>query len=178
MALQGLLLHKKSAIVSGWFESLLASYPAETAKYLSGERDQFQNPVGRTIAPALDRIFDALVSDAGQDELQAPLDDIIRIRSVQDFTAAGAVSFVFDLKQVIRTELGERLDNGTRAELAALDLRIDRMALLAFDVFMECREQIYAIRAKELKNRTAALLRRHNYVVPDPEMERKPEDGG
>jgi hypothetical protein len=38
-------------------------------------------------------------------------------------------------------------------ELSALETRIDRLALLAFDCYMKCREKIYEIRLGELRRR-------------------------
>jgi hypothetical protein len=171
MALQNQLLRDKSAIVDCWFERILATYPPETAKFLRGEPDRFQNPVGQTMAPALDGLCETILTGGDRARLQSHLDDIIRIRAVQDFTAAGAVGFVFQLKQVIREQLGSTADLDhqpeLQSELRALDERIDQVALMAFDIYMECRQQLYEIRTKEIQRRTAAILRHHNYVVSD-----------
>jgi hypothetical protein len=43
--------------------------------------------------------------------------------------------------------------------LAVVEGRIDQMALLAFDLFMRCRERIYEIKENEAKRRTALLER-------------------
>jgi hypothetical protein len=89
------------------------------------------------------------------------LDGIVRIRAVQDFTAGQAVAFIFLLKRVIREELkGEvRVQPGGDG-LAAVEERIDEMALLAFDLFMKCRERIYEIRVNEAKRRLGLWLKR------------------
>jgi hypothetical protein len=42
-----------------------------------------------------------------------------------------------------------------------LEDRIDEMALLAFDVFMRCREQLYEVRANEARRRLSILERAH-----------------
>ena len=175
MALQNHLLQKKPAILTRWFERLLATYPSETARFLRAEGEPFQNPVSETIRPALAGVLDALLGDADDDALREQLDPVIRVRAVQDFSAAGAVAFVFDLKRVFREELGDGVRNAPADELYALDTRVDHAGLLAFDVYMRCREQIYDIRARELRRHTAAILRRHNYVIEDPEPE--PPDG-
>jgi hypothetical protein len=167
MTLQNLLLQNRAAIVDRWYQLILDSYPPETAKFLRQEADRFQNPVGQTIAPAVDQIFAALLEGGDEKGLAAPLDRVIRIRAVQDFTASEAVAFVFDLKRIIRNELKGELANGMQAEMRDLELRIDRAGLLAFDVYMKCREQLYEIKADQIRNRTAAILRRHNYVVSD-----------
>jgi hypothetical protein len=161
--------------VDRWFEGILATYPAETAKYLRSETDRFQNPVGRTIAPAIAQLFDALVAGENTDRLASCLEDIIRIRAVQDFSPAEAVGFVFQLKGAIRRELGSDPENGLGKDLRSLDRRIDQAILLAFNTYVACREQLFQIRTKEIQRRTAAILRRHNYVVGDEGPEQAPE---
>jgi len=44
-------------------------------------------------------------------------------------------------------------------DLGALDGRIDEVALLAFDLFMRCREQMFTIKADEARRRTSLLER-------------------
>jgi hypothetical protein len=171
MALQNQLLQKRPAILARWFECILATYAPQTASFLQAEGERFQNPVGETIRPALAGVFDALLDEAGDDVLRERLDPVIRIRAVQDFSAAGAVAFVFDLKQVVREELAGSVLEGAGEAWRDFDLQVDHAGLVAFDVYMRCREQIYDLRARELQRRTAAILRRHNYVIEDPESE-------
>lgn len=52
-------------------------------------------------------------------------------------------------------------------EWRELDDRIDRLTLLAFDVYLGCREKIHEIRFAELRNRTHLLLERAGLVVAD-----------
>ena len=86
---------------------------------------------------------------------------IIRIRSIQDFTASQAVAFTFKLKDVIREELAGKMQgrpadaqSRLREELHAFETRIDELSLLAFDVYMKCREKLYEIRTNEIKKRS------------------------
>jgi hypothetical protein len=72
------------------------------------------------------------------------LDALIRIRAVQDLTASQAVGFVFLLKPILR-ELAPVDDS--------LNDRIDRLALMAFDKYMQCREQLADIRVNEGQRR-------------------------
>ena len=161
MSLQDLLLQAQPAIVARWFQRVLDSYPADTARYLEHEPDRFQNPVGQTIRPALESLYVALVKGEAADAIRVPLDDIIRIRAVQDFRAAAAVGFLFQLKPLIREQLqGTVQANGGMPEVDALEERIDTAILLAFDIYMECREQVYSIRTNSIKRRTELLMER------------------
>jgi hypothetical protein len=156
------LAARKDAIVNEWLTHTLQTYPEHTSKFLSKEKDPFRNPVGHTLRETLSALFDRLVEDTDAATLSRLLDPIVRIRAVQDFSAGQAVGFIFLLKQVIREAMGDETHRGLSAEgLAALEARIDEMILLAFDLFMKCREQIYEIKVSEVKRRLFVLERMH-----------------
>ncbi len=162
--LTALLEKRRQDILDRWVDAVLDSYPADTAAFLRGQKDRFRNPVGHTLRTAAGKIVDGLVAGDEVDSMVLPLDDIIKIRSIQDYTASQAVSFVYLLKQAVRTSLQEEdLSALTHGDLLALEDRIDRLALTAFDVYMRCRERIYEIKANEVRKRTHLLLERTGY---------------
>jgi hypothetical protein len=174
MNLGRFLAEKKPDIIKGWFKVIIETYPADTAAFLKKQQNRFANPVGSTISHGIEKIFDEVLSDADFEKVSPFLDNIIRIRAVQDFTPSKAVSFVFSLKGVIRQELEENeVADISTEELQALDDKIDALALLAFDIFMRCREKIYEIRSNELRNMTFRLLQRANKL--DEVQAEKPE---
>ena len=72
---------------------------------------------------------------------------------------------MFQLKKVIREKLGNEIrEHGLTDELLLLESKIDDLALLAFDIFMQCREQVYELRANEVKSMTYALLKKANLL--------------
>lgn len=163
MSLLDLLLRSQTEIVEQWFHSLLASYPADTARFLDGESDPFRNPVGQTTKRALEMLFTGIIGARPVNELRSPLDEIIRIRAVQDFTAADAVGFLMQLKPLLRDRLrGSAHTNGNADLLRELETRIDAAILLAFDIYVECREQVFAIKANATRRRTEILLEHMN----------------
>jgi hypothetical protein len=177
------LTAKKSAIVKQWLARTLQTYPEHTSRFLSQEKDAFRNPVGHALGEALPALFDQLVKGSDTATLSGLLDPILRIRAVQDFSAAQAVAFILALKQVVREALhfpphpplspGYPLGAGEDTQrvpgeganqleaLAILESRIDAMALLAFDLYMRCREQLDEIRANEAKRRLSVWERMH-----------------
>jgi hypothetical protein len=146
------LAARKDAIVRAWLARTLETYPERTSRLLAQEKDPFRNPVGHALKEALPALFDELLGAVDAGRLATLLDGIVRIRAVQDFSPSQAVAFVFLLKQVIREELG-------REGLAAVEGRIDEVALIAFDLFMRCREQMFTIKADEARRRTSLLER-------------------
>jgi hypothetical protein len=149
MGLDEVLAAKRGTVLDRWFEAVLATYPADTARFLAGGADPFANPVGHTVREGLGRLYDRLIAEAPAAELSAAIDGIVRIRAVQEFSPAAAVGFVYTLKRILREELaGSGVDP---AGQATLEDGVDRMALTAFDVYMQCREKIFEIRVREIK---------------------------
>ncbi|MBR9979545.1 MAG: RsbRD N-terminal domain-containing protein [Desulfatitalea sp.] len=154
MGLIAQLAVKQDAIVDKWFARVIDTYPAETARFLRRQKDPFANPVGQTTFQNLATLVAMLDSDWDPEKARAALDPIMRIRAIQDFSPAQATGFVFDLKQVIRGMMASPMDPGRIENLVALDQRIDELILIAFDIFMLCREKIYELKANEMKNTT------------------------
>jgi hypothetical protein len=96
---------------------------------------------------------------------------MIRIRAVQDFTPSQAVAFIFEVKKVVRKELASEIlhDPHMREELAAWDSAVDDLVLFAFDIYMQCREKIYDLKANEARNLTFRLLQKAKLIAEDQE---------
>jgi len=169
MNLKDLLKKQRSSIIDKWFDSIIESYPANTAEFLK-KKEGFTNPVGQTTYQGIQDIFDGLMLDADASEIAPFLDAIIRIRAVQDFTPSQAVNFVFLLKKILRDEVAPHISGGMlRDELDELQSKIDILALLGFDIFMKCREKLYDIKANELRDRTLWLLKKSNLLTETPD---------
>jgi hypothetical protein len=160
MGLAAILLDRKSTIVKKWLERIFQTYPETTKRFLAHEKDPFRNPVGHSLKEGLSSLFEGLVRSADMESMKPVLDGIVRIRAVQDLTASQSLAFIFLLKQIVRAESKAELLKYPE-EFAALDGRVDEMGLLAFDLFMNCREQIYEIRANEAKRMAFLLERTH-----------------
>jgi len=153
--LRAALARKRDAIVRAWLAETLRSYAEHTARFLSQDTDPFRNPAGHTLSQGLPALYDALLGGMDAVGIAPLLDPIVRMRAVQDFSPSQAIAFVFLLKPVIRAVLKDDAQPISPADgLAAVETRIDAMALLAFDLFVQCREQISEIRAGEAGRRT------------------------
>jgi hypothetical protein len=149
MELNEAMAAKRVVVLERWFQAVLATYPEETARFLAGGADPFANPVGHTVRESLGRLYDRFATDAPARELSSAIDGIVRIRAVQEFAPSAAVGFVYTLRVILREELADAaLDP---AGQAALESGVDRLALVAFDVYMQCREKIFEIRVREIK---------------------------
>jgi hypothetical protein len=155
------LAQKKSAILGRWLTTIYESYPPETAIFMRKEKDRFDNPVGHRIADGLEGLYGALVQGMENEQVLDYLDQIIRIRAIQNFTPARALAFIFLLKNVIREELADEIqEENLAAEVLDLESRIDGLALMGFDVYSKCREKIYEVKANEMKGRVSFIMRK------------------
>ena len=179
MKLADFLIQKRSPIVKKWCDLILQTYPEQSQGFLRKQKNRFANPVGRTIFEGIESIYDELVGDADSDKLSLFLDNIVRVRAVQEFMPSKAVGFIFGLKTIIREELGtEILQSGISEEWAAFERRIDGLALLCFDVYSECRQKISDIRVKELRNQSHRLLKMAGLAYELPEDYELPKKAG
>jgi len=100
------------------------------------------------------------------------LDPLIRIRAVQGFSPSQAVYFIFALKPVIRETLQKVIrEDPFLKEQFQFESKIDELGLLAFNIYMECREKIYQLKANELRNRTFSAFKRAGLVSEIPNAE-------
>ncbi len=164
MTLRDLLAERQSALCGRWKDAILAEYGEATAARWRQEKDPFANPVGHALATGLPELLQA-VRHGGEPGAEAvtALEDIVRIRAVQDLAPSRAVAFMYLLRRAIREELSAELEGGAHAaELSAVEGQIERLALLAFDTYVGLREQIFRLRQEELKRSVASILRRWN----------------
>jgi hypothetical protein len=132
-------------VAERWIERALASYPAETLPLLRGEQDPFRNPAGHAIKESLTTLARELLGEMDEKAIASALDALVRLRAVQDFRPSEALRFIFDLREIVAEVTGEVPQ--------ALESRIDELALMAFDQYMACRDQIAGLREKELRSR-------------------------
>jgi len=151
MTLIEALKKKKDEILSTWVERTLDTYAS--SGFFKKSRDRFANPVGANIREGLSRLYELLLAKADPEEMKAPLDQVIRIRAVQEFTPAQALAPILELKWVVKQVLSaDRETRSLLTELDVFDCDVDRAALAAFDIYTECREQLYRNRLRELKS--------------------------
>ncbi|HEB69421.1 MAG TPA: hypothetical protein ENI88_07350 [Desulfobulbus sp.] len=145
------LKKKRKEILSTWVDRTLDSYTS--SGFFKRSTDRFANPVGANIREGLSKLYDLLLGKADQKEMMEPLDKVLRIRAVQEFTPAQAVAPILELKWVVKQVFSA--DKELRpllTELDSFDCDVDRAALAAFDIYTVCREQLYKNRVSELKS--------------------------
>ncbi|CAD7782478.1 MAG: hypothetical protein KIIPBIDF_01660 [Candidatus Methanoperedenaceae archaeon GB50] len=95
MNLQNLLIEKRSVILDKWLDLILEGYQKRGQIFFKKEKDRFLNPVGYEFRKGIGGIYRALIEKVEDSEVTIFIDKIARIRAVQDFSPAQAVSFIF-----------------------------------------------------------------------------------
>jgi len=153
MTLIDAISRRKSKILARWCDLVLGSYSADSAAFFKKEKDRFRNPVGYTITNDLARLFDMLLEGFDAEAVGAHLTFFIKMRSVQDFAPSQAVAFAMQLKLTIREELADELAEAENLRaLMEFETRLDRLALVAFDLYMQCREKLHEIKTQHIKS--------------------------
>ncbi|MFP3868351.1 MAG: RsbRD N-terminal domain-containing protein [Desulfobacteraceae bacterium] len=170
MNLKDFLIQHEVAIVRRWADLIFGTYPAETYNFLKREKNRFDNPVAYQVNEGLKGLYKALIHEMEVEELDNHLDEIIRIRAIQDFTPAQAVAFIFLLKNVVREQFREHFKGEAgiaqfSQELFDFDSHIDGLALIGFNVYMKRREKLHKIRLEEVRNKVSGLLRRTGMTI-------------
>jgi hypothetical protein len=180
MKLEDLLKQKAAHLRKKWLDLIIDTYPDDSHRFLREQKDRFANPVGTALSRAVESLYHELLHGMDPEKTSFSLDEIVRIRAIQDFSPSRAMIFMFLLKKVLREELHQEIKGSTAAceELMALEAKVDEMALRGFDLYMNCRERIYEIRAREAKNQVSRLLQRAGLLceIPSWDSDRKKDD--
>ena len=160
-ALYSLLLPKRDAMAARWIEIVHGTYPFDTIGFLRTRKDRFANPVGYRTEEAARALMDVLFSEQpDEDALRNAVDEIIRVRAVQDFAPETAVGVFFALKDIVRQVVEE---SNQLAEvmpaLLKLESRIDAVVLMAFGAYARFRETLHLMKVDEFKRLNSQILR-------------------
>ena len=175
MGLQKLLSDRKRNIIKKWQKEIFQLYPADSIRFLTSESDQFANPVGNSIREHTENLFCELLAegDITPEKISPILDEMLRIRAIQDFSSSGALRYLYILKDIIAQELEEVSETVTYlySELISFYGRIDEVTLIAFDIYSKCREKLFEIKVETAKNQVSGLLRRSDLICEIPEWQ-------
>lgn len=158
MHLKQIVKKNKAAFIEKWFKATINTYPAQAARVLGKDSNRFDNPVGAVTHETLEDIINLICEDFDPQMLEKKIDPIIRIRAVQSFSAADAVSFVFALK-----EIGQDILDDTQTR--EFDSIVDKIILASFNAYMKCREEIFLLKATESKRRIHRAFERAGLVA-------------
>jgi hypothetical protein len=167
---EDLLQERRDAIVQRWQEAVLSAYPADAAALFRSQQDPFANPLGHSVREGTRGVFQTILDGMDREKLRAHLDQLIRIRAVQQLTPTEALSFVFSLRSIVREVIPEaEADTRHRDGLTSFDGKVDGVAMAAFEVYAAMREEVSQLRVNEVKRQVSWVLEKMNRRKEGPE---------
>jgi hypothetical protein len=159
---------RQDELARKWATLILGTYPEQTQVVWRSNHDRFANPVGHAIDTATSGLLPLLLEWNDAEAVAKCLDQLVKIRAVQDFSPGQALSFVFLLKKLLRQEFTAELSAAGRLEeLLKFETRIDNLATIAFDLYTAARDQVQRMRVEEVKRAHTNIVRRANLMRSD-----------
>ncbi|MGB8478733.1 MAG: RsbRD N-terminal domain-containing protein [Acidobacteriaceae bacterium] len=150
-------------IAKAWLIQVVQSFPLHVQPFLERKTDPFRNPMGHAIQENLSILLQEILGGMDHPRLAAALEAIVRIRAVQETAPSKAVEFLFQLPPILREQW-----KGWPAEQEEVLQHTQQAALIAFDLYIACREKIFALQADEARRRTAQLERVYQRMEAEP----------
>lgn len=160
-ALNAVLEANKTHIISRWIEIVHGTYPFDTVGFLRTIKDRFANPVAYRTEEAARALIDVIFNEEpDQEALTIAVEEIIRVRAIQDFSPETAVGVIFAMKDIVREVVRGKAGIAECAPaLLAMESRIDAVALLAFGAYARSRETLHRLKVEEYKRQHSQLFR-------------------
>ncbi|MBU0674439.1 MAG: RsbRD N-terminal domain-containing protein [Proteobacteria bacterium] len=151
MKLVELLAQKEDVLVQKWLGLVLGEYPADAVRFLGKKADQFANPLGHNYSTGVSGMFRSL--RVGEEfELGPVLEQLMKVRAVQEQIPSKSLAFLFGIKRIVRHECRKEWTAEIEQEWPEFEARVDGLALQAFDLFMASRERLFQVRLRELQS--------------------------
>ncbi len=159
LVLKTLLENNKGTILKKWIDKILETHSKSHAVFVKNKKDQFANPIGHVLTQETKKILDAIINDQDLSSISESLDKIMKIRSIQDYSPASAVAFVFVLKEIIRNEFEKELNSESMLKkYMSFENRIDELSLMVFNSYVKCRDKIFELRLNEIKKFSVSFI--------------------
>lgn len=132
----------RATILDRWLARAVAIYGERVALHAATVNDPTRNLIGHRLRTNMSAAVDELLGGMGQTAIAKAFEEITALRAVQNVTIVQALSFVFDLRTIVREEL-------PTFDERELEKRIDILSLAAFAEFLRCRERLFELRLSE-----------------------------
>lgn len=150
-ALSPHLLEKhRAAVTARWRRLMAGDAAAWNGDFIAGPVDEFGNPAGAIISRAATAIFDMLTTAPGGEESYGAIDELMRLRAVQDLPAREALGFLSRLEsEYLETLEAQGCGDLSSEERAYLASKLDEMVHEFRARYARCRERIDYLRTRE-----------------------------
>lgn len=141
----------KDKIVDQWADYTLSTYTSSV--FFKKEQDKFANPVGGNIRESLTSLFSLISKGEDSEKFKSPLEQLISIRSVQQFSPSQALAPLNAVKHITREVFRKDKERSHLInELYDFEFSVDLAVLAGFDIYMHYRERLYQVRIDEIRS--------------------------
>lgn len=153
-------LYKKhgSALERAWYDAL---YHTSDAPYFpTGENaSRFANPIAYHMDKAAhEGVLWLLAEEGASDPIPESIDDLCRVKAVQDLTEEVALGPIYSLRELKVAHLDSAYD--TKEQAALVDERLETLMGHVQECYRASKEKIQRIRAEEVERQDALKDRR------------------
>jgi hypothetical protein len=159
MQIEEQIVRHKDSILKKWQQAIIDTYPTGAGNYLLENKNKFTNPIGYTIEKSLPAILNAVIEGNLTGLAKESIDDIIRIRAVQEFEPAEALTFLYSLKAVIISLLSDDAELSAFLQIESIFNEINNYGI---NTYVRFREKIYDIKANEQLRTFEKMIERLN----------------
>ncbi|MCL1915989.1 MAG: RsbRD N-terminal domain-containing protein [Desulfovibrionaceae bacterium] len=163
MSIKNLLTEYRERIIAEWLTEVERGYPLSSSGYLRATSHPFLNPAGLRHREAVEAMLDYLRNETAREDLTCALEELMRVRAVQDSTPEAGFALIYALKHILHRicgpELEEQAKNAGLEEFLRLEKTLDGLMLLALDAYVRCRDKVAELRVEELKRRHSQIFR-------------------
>lgn len=156
-----------------WFNAVIRTYPEESARFFKDTRDPFANPVGAALKKGITDLFEVITADTfDRDAAHAALEPMVRVRAIQEFSPSQALGFITAIKPIMEKDSEAAARSGAGAEkLSRMAENADKALLTAFDIYMDCKKQVYGLRARQARDSVRQLLIKKELISELPDID-------
>jgi hypothetical protein len=153
----------KRIVLEKWYNSVIDTYPIDSSKLFLGIKDKFSNPVGHSFEKVLPEIYDNIMNSGKPAVIKESLEEIIKLRAVQNFSPGQAVGFLFLLKNTVREMIIKEEDLEVDLnDILTFESKIDIIVSYCFDIYMKMKEKLFEIKANETRATFGKMVDRLN----------------
>lgn len=159
----------KEILLQKWVDKYYAAYPLGSTGFIRTSTDRFKNPIGIITQTSLNVLYDAVIGeDIDLAQVHQALEELVKLRAVQEMPASRAVGPMVQLKTLFKTEVFDELvkenkDSKVLAELFedffTVEARIDGLLLLSLDLYAADREKVFNLRVEEIHRSQSQVVR-------------------
>jgi len=152
---------EQEQILAKWNAAVFATYPLDTTGFARTREDRFRNPGGYAVRLALEETYKAVSGQLSSEKLlRDSLAMFVKLRAVQNFTPVQAMGVMYLLKPLLRERiLPACLQHGLLDAYLEAESRLDTAALLACDMYVASKIQVFEERIGEVKRQHAQIVR-------------------